>query len=110
MERDQAIAILRQLAAGTHPSNGEVLGQSDACQDANAVRALYVAVSALELQRRRARVAKPPNQGKPWDEAEDRQLLAAFDAGHSMQELADRHQRTVAGIRARLLKYGRLAA
>lgn len=52
----------------------------------------------------------PRNTGNPWTEDEDRKLLAAFDAGHSVQDIALKHERTQTGIRARLVKYGRLAA
>ena len=41
---------------------------------------------------------------------EDRKLLAAFDAGRSLQELAGAHERTMGAVRARLLKYGRINA
>ena len=37
-------------------------------------------------------------------------LLASFDAGRGLVELAAAHERTQTGIRARLVKYGRLAA
>jgi hypothetical protein len=50
----------------------------------------------------------PAKTGEPWSEDEDRKLLAAFDSGRSLQELAAAHQRTLAGVRARLLKYGRI--
>jgi len=35
-------------------------------------------------------------------------LLAAFDAGRALQELASSYERTMGAIRARLLKYGRI--
>ena len=54
--------------------------------------------------------AAPAKTGEPWSEDEDRKLLASFDAGHALGELAAAHQRTQTGIRARLVKYGRLAA
>jgi hypothetical protein len=76
------------------------------------VRALYRAATALEKVEIRERKAAqlPAKTGEPWSEDEDRKLLAAFDAGHALGELAAKHQRTQTGIRARLVKYGRLAA
>jgi hypothetical protein len=41
---------------------------------------------------------------------EDRKLLAAFEAGRALQELAALHERTMGAVRARLLKYGRINA
>ena len=52
----------------------------------------------------------PPKTGEPWTEEEDRKLLAAFDAGRALQELAAAHERTMGAVRARLLKYGRINA
>ena len=51
----------------------------------------------------------PQKTGEPWSEDEDRKLLAAFDAGRGLQELAAAHERTTSAVRARLVKYGRLA-
>ena len=76
------------------------------------VRALYEAASALErterFERRKAQL--PAKTGVPWTEEEDRKLLAAFDAGRALQELAAAHERTMGAVRARLLKYGRINA
>ncbi|MGH8704003.1 MAG: hypothetical protein ACREUO_01150, partial [Burkholderiales bacterium] len=60
------------------------------------------------FERRRSQM--PQKTGEPWSEDEDRKLLAAFDAGRGLVELAGAHERTQTGIRARLVKYGRLAA
>jgi hypothetical protein len=60
------------------------------------------------FDRRRAQM--PPKTGEPWTEEEDRKLLAAFDTGRALQELAAAHERTMGAVRARLLKYGRINA
>ena len=52
----------------------------------------------------------PAKTGEPWTEEEDRKLLASFDAGRALQELAAAHERTMGAVRARLLKYGRINA
>ena len=77
-----------------------------------AVRALYEAASALERIERFARrkAQLPQKTGEPWSEGEDRKLLAAFDAGRALKELAALHERTMGAVRARLLKYGRINA
>ncbi len=72
-------------------------------------RALYEAASALErIERRKAQL--PQKTGEPWSKDEDRELLAAFDAGRALGELAASHERTTGAVRARLLKYGRINA
>jgi hypothetical protein len=112
MEPNQALAIVRSLAEGIDPESGESFPRESAYQQPATVRALYVAAAALEQVGRaeRRRAEQPRNMGAAWTEDEDRRLLAAFDAGRSLAELAASHQRTQGAIRLRLVKYGRLAA
>ena len=112
MEQAQALAIVKSLANGVDPENGEVFPAEGAYQRPQTVRALYTAVEALEraAQFERRKQQLPAKTGEPWTEEEDRKLLASFEAGHALGDLAVAHQRTQTGIRARLVKYGRLAA
>jgi hypothetical protein len=112
MDQAQALAIVKSLANGVDPENGEVFPAEGAYQRPQTVRALYTAVEALEraAQFERRKQQLPAKTGEPWTEDEDRKLLASFDAGHALGDLAVAHQRTQTGIRARLVKYGRLAA
>ena len=54
--------------------------------------------------------ALPRNAGKPWTHEEDDRLLQAFDGGATVDALTAAHERTRAGIEARLVKHGRLEA
>ena len=112
MEQAQALTIVRSLANGVDPASGEVFAADSPYQRADTVRALFAATQALEkaesFERRRQQL--PPKAGAPWSEDEDRRLLASFDAGRGLVELAAAHERTQTGVRARLVKYGRLAA
>lgn len=112
MDAAQTLAVVRSLANGVDPESGEVFPPESAYQRPQVVRALYLAASALEhierVERRRAQM--PQKTGEPWSEDEDRKLLAAFDAGRALQELAAAHERTTSAVRARLVKYGRLAS
>lgn len=112
MEHAEALSIVRSLANGVDPQSGEVFPSESAYQRPQTVRALFAAAQALELAERaaRRRVELPAKTGQPWTEEEDRRLLASFDAGRGLAELAGAHERTQTGIRARLVKYGRLAA
>jgi hypothetical protein len=112
MDQRQALAIVRSLANGVDPETGEVFPATSAYQRPNTVRALYEAAAALEKQERfnRRRLTMPPKTGEPWSEDEDRKLLAGFDSGRALQELAASHERTMGAVRARLLKYGRINA
>lgn len=112
MDMTQALAIVRSLANGVDPESGEVFPPESAYQRPMVVRALYEAASVLERAERfeRRRAQMPVKTGEPWSEDEDRKLLAAFDAGRALQELASAHERTMGAVRARLLKYGRINA
>ena len=112
MQSAQALAVVRSLANGIDPESGEVFPPQSVYQRPQIVRALYEAASALERVERfeRRKTELPAKTGQPWSEDEDRKLLAAFDAGRGLQELAATHERTMGAIRARLVKYGRLAA
>jgi hypothetical protein len=112
MEATEALGILSALANGVHPTTGEVFPPESPYQQAEVVRALFVATRALESAGRpttRAR-ALPGNVGKPWTGEEDQRLLAAFDAGQALGSIARAHERTIGGIEARLVKHGRIAA
>lgn len=112
MDQSQALAIVKSLANGIDPESGEVFPAEGAYQRPQVVRALYTAAEALErvAQHERKKSQLPAKTGEPWTEDEDRKLLAAFDTGSALQELAAAHERTQTGVRARLVKYGRLAA
>src|SRR5438105_11207108 len=102
MEQAQALAVVRSLANGVDPETGEVFPAESAYQRPIVVRALYEAASALERQERfeRRKAQLPAKTGEPWTEEEDRKLLAAFDAGRALQELAAAHERTMGAVRA----------
>jgi hypothetical protein len=130
MDDKQALQIVAALANGVNPLTGEVFPPDSPYQTPDLIRALYVATRALEcrfppLSSHPALNPVPPSQnpasgnavkptagklnaGKPWSAEEDRQLLAAFDAGKSLSEIAQLHERTHGGVRARLEKHGRL--
>ena len=112
MDAAQALAVVKSLANGVDPESGEVFPAESAYQRPQVVRALYEAATALErierFERRKSQM--PQKTGEPWSEEEDRRLLAAFDAGRALQELAAAHERTMGAVRARLLKYGRINA
>lgn len=109
MDEAKAFSIVSALADGINPLTGEVFPEDSPYQSADIVRALFLARATLEARRRsRARNPMPANAGKPWTAEEDTKLLAQFDRGLAVAELAREHARTVAGIQARLEKHGRL--
>jgi hypothetical protein len=112
MKQAEALSVVRSLANGVDPETGDFFPAGSPYQRAQTVRALYAAAEALEQAEKRERRQRelPAKTGEPWTEDEDRKLLAGFDAGRGLAEIAAAHQRTQTGVRARLVKYGRLAA
>jgi hypothetical protein len=104
MEDIKAAEILKSLAAGSESAEVAML------QSPDVVRALFLAAESLEARARAARRNGnlPRNAGKTWTQEEDERLLAGFDGGTTLEALATAHERTRAGIEARLVKHGRL--
>ena len=117
MEKAAALKILQQLADGTDPHTGKTFGADSPYQHPDTVRALFVALRALDApaaapagKQRTAAPAEnaPSNSGKPWSDDEDKALAAAFDAGKKILELATAHQRSRFAIEVRLAKLGKI--
>jgi hypothetical protein len=118
MEKAAALKILQQLADGTDPHTGKAFGADSPYQHPDTVRALFVALRALDAPAATAPAGKqrtatpaenaPSNSGKPWSDDEDKALAAAFDAGKQILELATAHQRSRFAIEVRLAKLGKI--
>lgn len=111
MTPKEAQQVIETLAAGIDPETGEVLPRDNPLNNPQVVRALFVAAKALDQQagkRDRPRAAAAANAGKPWTEAQDQQLAAAFDAGTTLAELTRAHGRTRGAITSRLIRLGRI--
>ena len=110
MDDSKAAEILKSLAAGVDPADGASVAAGGPLQSLDVVRALHLAVESLEGRTRQARrnTNLPRNAGKAWSKEEDERLLAGFDGGVAVDALASAHERTRAGIEARLVKHGRL--
>jgi len=110
MDDHKAAGTLRALAAGTNPDTGERLADLAALQSPDVVCALQLAADALDTRTRQQRrqSSLPRNAGKTWTQDEDERLLAGFDGGATVEQLVAQHERTRAGIEARLVKHGRL--
>lgn len=110
MDDMQAAEILKALAAGSNPASGQPMANPANPQSSEVLRALFLAADALQTRAHagRRQSTLPRNAGKPWTAEEDERLLAGFDAGRKVDELVAAHERTRAGIEARLVKHGRL--
>lgn len=106
MTTAEALKIITSLADGHCPITGQALDA--AYQHPDIIRALFIAVKALERVERidRRHEELPAHTGRAWDEAEEQQLLNEFNAGKKIPEIAEIHQRTKGGIKARLKQLG----
>lgn len=108
METDTALRIVTSLAEGHDPGTGEALPRDHVFQQPDVIRALAMAVSALQGYARRQPWNRMPSRvGLTWTESEEQHLLLAFDAGATIAALAARHERTTVAIVSRLVKLGR---
>jgi len=107
MDKNLVITILQSLANGVDPSTGEVLPNDSAYQDVDTVRALFTAIQLLgNTQDEVSEDSELNNSGTSWSAEEEGLLLANFNKGRSIKEIAKRHQRTTGAIRSRLKKMG----
>ena len=124
MDPNRAKDILKSLADGRDPATGEQFPPNSPYQQADTVRALFMAVDALDNSARRARrqTLRPegapqrpidpnrPKVGASWSPDEEQQLRDAFAAHKPIPEIAAAHGRTQGAITARLIKLGLIEA
>jgi len=108
MDNAKAIEIIRRLAEGIDPFTGEVFSAGSPYQNVQTVRALYKALEVMG--KREQRKNQPASAGNKWTDEESQSLATEFDSGMSVDEIAQRHQRTKVAIVARLVKIGKAAS
>ncbi len=104
------LAILEALADGVDPFTGEDLPEGDLIQDPRVREAMTAGMKAVEKEvtRLERRKKLPGKTGQPWTAEEDARLVAEFDAGRDIAELAVEHGRTSGAITSRLTKLGKM--
>jgi hypothetical protein len=111
MDLAAAKATLKSLVEGVDPVTGYAIPKSLVLHHALVIRALLCAVAVLDADeartRRRARL--PRNTGRPWRQADDAQVLAAFRDGQPLLQIAAAHHRSLASVESRLERLGVLA-
>ena len=110
MDKSKATEILQHLADGMHPVTGEQLDKHHVINEPDVIRALNMALGALTFDDRQSKPQHnlPERVGRPWREDEDSALIAAFDEGIDLNDLAIKHQRTRGAIRSRLIRLGKI--
>ncbi len=107
-EAAESLRILRALAEGKHPFTGEELPEESCYQSAKVLRALLAGIEALGKAAKRKSRILPAEAGKSWSTEEDQTLIAEFEKGTSIKDLAQKHQRTQGAIHSRLMKLGKV--
>jgi hypothetical protein len=110
MDTDRAKEIIRSLADGRDPGTSQPFPPNSPYQQADTVRALFVALEALE-KGGRVRAPRPVDPNKPkvgaaWTPEEEQQLRDAFAAHKPIPDIAATHGRTQGAITARLVRMG----
>src|ERR1700748_3505 len=108
MQEQRARKILQALVQGVDPTTGAELEPGTVLQRADVLRALLAGVAALDQISARAqrRAQLPENVGLPWSADEERTLVAEFQSGDSLPDIAAKHGRTLRAIEARLERLG----
>ena len=112
MQERRARQILQALIQGVDPFDGNELPSGTVLQQADVLRALLAGVAALEADAARAsrRAQLPRNIGRTWSAEENARLVAAFQRGEKLEDIASKHGRTLRAIEARLEKQGLITA
>jgi hypothetical protein len=110
MELATAKQIIEALADGVDPRTGEVLNPGSPIESADVVRALHVALAAInhDLRQRERNSALPSNTGKAWSAKDDQELAESFDSGQAVTDIAKSFQRTRGSIASRLVRLGKV--
>jgi len=110
METSKALGIIRLPSDGIDPETGELLTNESTFNKPEIIRALFVAVNALEhsirIDERRKRL--PENAGKPWTVEENSQLTKEFDEGKNISQISRIHLRTRRAITSQLSRLGKI--
>ena len=96
--------VLSVLAAGRDPRSQQLLPAGSILHTPDVLRALLLALNALEAAaaRARRRSTLPPHVGRKWSAAEDAELRAEMAGGESLDGIAARHGRSKRAIELRL--------
>jgi len=110
MDYNTALKIIQPLSDGIDPVTGEVFPADSPYQNTQIIRALFVAVNALEkvIDKNNKKKTLPERAGKAWDKTESDLLVQRFDEGATVGELAKDHKRTRGAIQSQLVKLGKI--
>lgn len=108
MPRSETHRVLCTLVAGRDPRSTQRLPGRSILHTPDVLRALLLAVNALEAAaaRERRRAALPPNVGREWTHSEDAALRLELAGEVPITAIASRHGRSIRAIELRVRKMG----
>ena len=108
MPKSETHRVLCALVAGRDPRSAQLLPGGSILHTPDVLRALLLAVSALEAAaaRKRRRAALPPNVGREWTRSEDATLRFELAGEVPITAIASRHGRSIRAIELRVRKMG----
>ena len=108
MDLTAARRTIEALADGVDPRTGEVLPSGSPIDSPGVVRALHVALAAIDGQVRKRDRSSSLHAGKPWRDEDDRDLVKSFDSGRPVADIATAFRRTRGSIASRLVRLGKV--
>jgi hypothetical protein len=105
---NKSLEVIRSLIHGADPATGAELPSDSVINRVDVARALLVAEMAIQnvIDRTARRAQLPSGIGRPWSPEEELALRDEFKGDLALQEIANRHRRTVRAIEARLERLG----
>ena len=121
MELSEAKETIEVLADGINPATGEVLPKEGPYNDPKVIRALCTILESIKAIRPPSRTpeqrqndnvenGRPRNAGLPWTAELRAEAAAKFKQGSSVNELAEKFERTHGAITSELVKQGLMDA
>lgn len=110
MDNQEALDIIQALSDGLNPFLNDALPSESICHNTAVNEALQLAIEGLQskLKSEARHASLPTKAGEPWTDEEAQQVVAAYESGQTMAEIAKEHQRTKGAIQSRLEKLGKL--
>lgn len=109
MDIERAKELLTALSDGVNPLTGEVLAESDSCNQVEIVRALNTVLRFVDSHSKKSAKSSPENAGLPWSKEDEDALCRMYDAGCAKKEICDHFKRSNGAIAARLVKLGKIS-
>lgn len=112
MELNDALKIIRNLAQGINPINSEKFPADSPYNHHTIIRALYTVLEKSPAQRKTPAEKQeenmtkglPKNSGLSWSDDDRKEVVTHFRNGNSIDELAEKYERTKGAIVSELVR------